>query len=239
MARLQRARERAASGLVLLEGRRLVAAALDAGIEIHSMYVTDPADTLAHGVAHASVVSDELLTRMASTRNPQGIVAAARWRPAEVVPAGLGRVLVLAGVSDPGNTGTLIRSGAAFGWDAVVLTAGSCDPTNPKAMRAGAGAAFSTTVVAGVDAGTLVSQLRAEGATVLAAATRGGMAVDRFADTGRIALWIGSEAHGLPPSVVTAVDAAVTVPIATGVESLNAAAAGAVLAYALGPRPRR
>lgn len=218
---------------MLLEGRRLVAAARDAGVEIHSMYVTDPADTLAHEVAHASVVSDELLEAMASTRSPQGIVAAARWRPATSLPAGLERILVLAGVSDPGNAGTLIRSGAAFGWDAVVLTAGSCDPTNPKAMRAGAGAAFSTTVVAGADANGLVAQLQDDGVTTLAAATRGGVPPEQFAATRRVALFVGSEAHGLAPALAEALDAAVTVPVAAGVESLNAAAAGAVLTYAL------
>ncbi|MBX7158923.1 MAG: RNA methyltransferase [Acidimicrobiia bacterium] len=234
--RLRRGRERAATGMVLLEGRRLVRAARDAGVELEALYVTDPADVLAHGVAHASVVPDDLLLTMATTQNPQGLVAVARWRPATTLPGGAARVLVLAGVSDPGNAGTLVRSAAAFGWDAVVLARGSCDPTNPKALRAGAGATFATTVVAGVDAGDVAGALGADGFTTIGAATRGGTAPEQVDVTGRIALFVGSEAHGLDPAVAELLSTEVTVPVAAGVDSLNAAAAGAVLTYALARR---
>lgn len=234
--RLRRGRERATKGLVLLEGPRLVRAARDAGVELDAVYVTDPADVLAHGVSHASVVPGELLAEMATTQHPQGIVAVARWRPADSPPPGARRVLVLVGVSDPGNVGTLVRSAAAFGWDAVVLTRGSCDPTNPKALRAGAGATFATAVVAGADAAALAADLAAAGYTMLAAATRGGTSPETFTTADRLALFVGSEAHGLDPDLVAVLDAAVTVPTAAGVESLNAAAAGAVLAYVLAPR---
>lgn len=216
-----------------------MAAARDAGVEIHSLYVTDPADPLAHGVAHASVAPEEIIALMATTRSPQGLVAAARWRPAVAVPGGLQRVLVLAGVSDPGNAGTLVRSAAAFGWDAVAFTAGSCDPTNPKAMRAGAGASFATTVVAGVDPYELAAALREEGFTTLAAATRGASPPEPYAGAERVALFVGSEAHGLDPELADCLDAGVTLPVAAGVESLNVAAAGAVLAYALKRQEQR
>lgn len=234
--RLRRAKDRAAQGLVLLEGRRLVGAARDGGVELDAVYVTDPTDVLAHGVAHASVVPDELLAQMATTLNPQGIVAVARWRPVGEVPATARRVLVLAGVADPGNVGTLIRSAAAFAWDAVVLTRGSCDPTNPKAMRAGAGSTFAIAVVAGIDATEVVAELRSRGFTSLAAATRGGQAPASVDLSLPIALVVGSEAHGLDPAVATALDGAVTVPMPGAVESLSAPAAGAVLTYALAGR---
>lgn len=235
VVRLRRAKERASQGLVLLEGPRLVRAARDSGVELDAIYVTDPADVLAHGVAHASVVSGELLAEMATTQHPQGIIAVARWRPAASLPDDARRVLVLAGVSDPGNVGTLTRSAAAFGWDGVVLTRGSCDPTNPKALRAGAGATFVTTVVSGADAATVAAELSAAGFTTVAAATRGGTGPEAFRPAEHLALFVGSEAHGLDPDIVYSLDAAVTLPTAAGVESLNAAAAGAVLAYALAP----
>lgn len=231
--RLHRAKERAAQGMAVLEGPRLVRAARDAGVELEAVYVTDPADVLAHGVAHASVVPGELLAQIATTQHPQGIVAVARWRAATTVPDGARRVLVLAGVSDPGNAGALTRSAAAFRWDTVVFTRGSCDPTNPKALRAAAGATFATTVVAGVDPADLARQLGVAGFTMLAAATRGGVAPESVDRAAPIALFVGSEAHGLDPALVDVLDTEVTVPTSESVESLNAAAAGAVLTYVL------
>ncbi|MFN8103183.1 MAG: RNA methyltransferase [Acidimicrobiia bacterium] len=234
--RLRRGKERARQGMILLEGPRLVRAARDAGVELEAVYVTDPADVLAHGVAHAAVVPDELIAQMATTEHPQGVVAVARWRAGKAVPDGARRVLVLAGISDPGNAGTLVRSAAAFGWDAVVFTRGSCDPTNPKALRASAGAMFATTVVAGADPVGLAVELGGAGFVGLAASTRGGVPPDAVDRSAPIAVFVGSEAHGLDRDLVDVLAAEVTVPTPGAVESLNAAAAGAVLTYALAER---
>lgn len=170
---------------------------------------------------------------MATTTHPQGIVAVARWRPLETVPNDARRVLVLAGVADPGNVGTLVRSAAAAGWDAVVV-AGGCDPTNPKALRASAGGVFRIPVVRLRDAAGALAGLAAAGFTLWGAAARGGVAPTDVTRPERLALVIGGEAHGLPPGVADVCDLTVTIPLGGEVESLNAAAAGAVLLFSLG-----
>ena len=232
--RLHRADARAESGLVLLEGRRLVAAALDAAVPLDALFVTDSTETLAlaPGV-RATLVAPDLLASVATTAHPQGIVAVAAWTPLDALPATARRVLVLAGVADPGNSGTLVRSAAAAGWDAVVV-AGGCDPTNPKALRASAGATFRVPVVRARDAADVLAGLAAAGFTVVGAATRGGVGPGDVPRGGRLALVVGGEAHGLPPVAALACDTLVTVPLHRDVESLNAAAAGAVLLFALG-----
>lgn len=217
---------------MLVEGVRLVAAAAEAGIDFDTVFAVDPGVAVGCGADPSVVVvcDDRVLGHVAGTAHPQGVVAVARWRPRRDLPdtdAAAGGVLVLDGVADPGNTGTLIRTAAALGCTAVVTTKGSCDVTNPKALRASAGAVFRVAVHAGLAADAVLDWCRSVGVTGLAAVARGGDAPQR--PDGPWALWIGSEAHGLAPERVTAIGRTVTIPVAAGVESLNAAAAGAVL----------
>jgi len=214
-----------------------VASAIEAGVSLEALYVTDPTDTLAHGIRHVSLVDPDLLAEMATTQTPQGVVAVARWRPSPELPPDPLRVLVLCSISDPGNAGTLIRTAAGLGWDTVVTTRGSCDPTNPKVLRASAGAAFAVTVVAGAEAEGVLDSCRSVGLRTIAAATRGGVDPSGHIEAGGpLALWLGSEAHGMDAPFAAAMDMSVSIPVASGVESLNVAAAGAVLLWELRPR---
>jgi TrmH family RNA methyltransferase len=175
-------------------------------------------------------VEGEQLERALTTRTPQPIVAVAglvSWSPAEIVSgateSGL-PVVVLAGVSDPGNAGTVIRSAAAAGAAGVLFTPGSVDPTNPKCVRSSAGALFALRVGAVGD----LDVLRDLGLATIGAAA-GGSSPDEVELTGPIALVLGGEAGGLPEDML--VDVEVALPLEGGVESLNVAMAGTVLLY--------
>jgi len=161
-------------------------------------------------------------------------------------------IVVLAGVQDPGNVGTIVRTAAAFGASGLVTAAtgqsGTASPFSPKAMRASAGAALHLPIVSGVALGILLTQLKLKGVRTVASFVHEefSRAVTRDHQLGGeegtltpwevnwcegIALLVGNEGAGLPLEVVRAADARIHIPMATRVESLNAAAAAAVVLY--------
>jgi TrmH family RNA methyltransferase len=151
-----------------------------------------------------------------------------------VIPeaAGLpgGDLLVAWGVADPGNVGTLIRCAAAFGLG-FAAGPGTADPWSPKVLRSGAGGHFR----AGAARVGGLEPLRAGDRRLVASVARGGSAPSAL-PRGPVAVLVGDEARGLPPEVVAACEAAVTIPMPGGTESLNAAVAGAILAYEVSRR---
>lgn len=233
-----RRRVRDAERAFVVDGPTLLAEAVDAGMVVTDVFVD--ADRLDERVAavldgaeiagaDVFAVSGEALRRVTDPVHPQAVAAIAR-RPE--VPAGvLGRadaVLGLIGVADPGNAGTLVRSAVAAGFDAVLTTPGTVELFGPKALRASAGALFRVDVIESDDP---IRALR--DATLTTVATTVDAAVDySTADlTGRRAVLIGNEAHGLDTSVASAADLAVRIPMAGPVESLNAAMAGTLLCF--------
>ncbi len=228
--RLHQARHRRQQGQVLVEGAKLAHAALEAGVELSDLFVTDPDEPLLSWSEAGALVSDAVLAKVATTQNPQGVVAVAEWAPLTEMPDTAQRILVLEGVSDPGNAGTLIRTAAGFGIDAVVLTAGSCDPANPKALRASAGAAFSIPVAV-TELATVLDQLAGRDVATIGATATGGEVPEPVGEPW--ALFVGSEAHGLAEETTERMQHLAEIPLSPAVESLNAAAAGAILLYAL------
>lgn len=230
--RLHRARGRDAAQATLLEGPHLVAAAVAAGVALGTVFVVadDAAgrDLAVRGRGDAVVVDEATLRRLGTTETPQSPVAVISVPPPAVSVGG--RVIVAWGVADPGNCGTLIRIAAAFGYG--FLAGPQCaEPWSPKVLRSAAGAHFALSVgrIAAVD------EARAGGRILVATVVRGGAAPGPLPDAA--AILVGNEAHGLPDDVVAAADRWVTIPTNGRVESLNAAVAGAIVAYlgATGP----
>jgi TrmH family RNA methyltransferase len=151
-------------------------------------------------------------------------------------------ILVLVGVQDPGNVGTILRTAAAFGASAAITAAsgqsGTASPFAPKALRASAGAALHLPVLAGHAAAAAIGQLRAASIFVLATSSRESDANSQPLLTPwqvnwcrPVALLIGNEGQGLPEEIERAADARIRISMSSSVESLNAAAAAAVLFY--------
>ncbi|HKU87437.1 MAG TPA: RNA methyltransferase [Casimicrobiaceae bacterium] len=139
--------------------------------------------------------------------------------------------LLLDGVQDPGNVGTMIRTAAAAGVDQVVLSPHCAFAWSPKALRAGQGAHFLTALVEDVDLAEWSARFRASGGRVVATVAADAPSVFDSDLSGRVAIAIGSEGQGLSELLLAAADQRVTIPMAPGSESLNAAAAAAVLLY--------
>ncbi|MFP3915246.1 MAG: TrmH family RNA methyltransferase [Actinomycetota bacterium] len=220
-ARLHRTRERKETGLTLLEGPHLLEEALSAGITPECVFVLegDP-----HRDWPGSLTVDErVMRRLAPTETPRGPIAVIRvpaWSP---LPAGR-HVLVLWGVSDPGNLGTIARSAAAFGLG-VAVGPDSTDPWSPKALRAGAGAHFRLPGLVRVE------KLDDLAGHHLAATVVSGGDDPAALGTGPWAFVLGPEAQGLDPDLVAACEVSVTIPMPGRVESLNLAVAASLLAY--------
>ncbi|MDQ8164346.1 MAG: RNA methyltransferase [Gemmatimonadota bacterium] len=241
---LQRRKARERNGLFVAEGVRAVEELARAGVPVRGVLVTPglPGDgrgaavvtvLAARGVPIATL-SDAEFESAAGTDNPQGILAIAEvpMTPlAGVDKAQLMRTLVLDGVQDPGNVGTLIRTAAALGVRTIVALPGTADLWNAKVVRGAVGGHFHLTVTTAT-LNELATALR--GANVpLWGADTGGRAVDDLPAPHAFALAVGNEGAGLSPAVRAAAAQLVSLPMTAGVESLNVAVAAGVLLYAL------
>jgi TrmH family RNA methyltransferase len=185
---------------------------------------------------------------LAATETPQGLAALVRPPAATLddLLRGVPLILILAGVQDPGNVGTLLRAAEAFGASGAATCAaagiGTADPFVPKALRASAGSALRIPVLRGMAVGVLLAQLRVAGVRIYAASpdapAEGGKTLAPWEANWRepAALLIGNEGAGLPVDLLRSVDAAVRIPLGSAaatspMDSLNAAIAGSVLLY--------
>lgn len=185
-------------------------------------------------------VSRPVMEAASGTATPQGVLAVARM-PAtrfEELPEGAALILVSAGVSDPGNAGTLLRSALAAGADAMVFLAGSVDPFGPKTVRASAGTVLRTPILSGVEWDVCRDALHRRGIRTVGSAARSGVPLDDADLGGRIALVVGNEAAGLPKGLLDDLDEIVSIPMPGPVESLNAAVAGSILLFEITRRAR-
>lgn len=238
--RLRRGRER--RGLALAEGVRLVEEALAAGLEIRGAIVGPALEATARGkslkaaLATAGVslqdAASDALRDLADTEHPQGIIAVIRpprWTLDHIALRGHDTILVLDGVQDPGNVGTLARTALGLGARGVVALPGTAELANPKVLRAGMGATFRLPCVA-ASLEEFVSWAAAQAVSIWTAAA-GGEPVRDTVRPDRLALVVGNEGAGVSPAVQAAASREVAIPLAEGAESLNVAAAAAILLY--------
>ncbi|MFO7261318.1 MAG: RNA methyltransferase [bacterium] len=240
---LKRRKYREGEGLFLAEGVRLVEAMLDAGVAPRLVVAsptledTERGRRLAERLAGLDVlrrVEDRVLAEFAATESPQGVLAVAeipRHDLGAIRVEGPATVLVLDGVQDPGNFGTLVRTADAFGAAFVAVLPGTVDPWNPKSVRAAAGAAFRIPIVQ-TDLDTLLEWLHRHGFALYGAAAEG-RPVDEVRPPQRAALAVGNEGAGLGAAVRAAAEELLAVPIRPEAESLNVAVAAAVLLFLL------
>jgi len=247
------------SGFVGVEGVRLVEEALRSACPIAAVLFSETGERhherLAPLIDRPEIAipilrtTDRLFEGVADTEHPQGVAALVKPRVASFddllrTPdsACSPLLVVLAGVQDPGNVGTILRTASAFGATGAVTAAsgqsGTASPFSPKALRASAGAALHLPVLAGMSLPILLTQLHVANVRTLASC------VHESADGGTpllapwdvdwcepVALLVGNEGAGLPEEVERSADARIRIPMSSGIESLNAAAAAAVLFY--------
>jgi TrmH family RNA methyltransferase len=226
----------------VVEGVKLLRAALDAGAPLESVFVdaaarSDPAvaGVVAEALGRGARVFDlapGVLERVADTVTPQPVLALVGMPEAtldELARATF--VVVCAEVRDPGNAGAVIRVADAAGADAVVCCEGTVDPFNPKTVRASAGSVLHLPVVVAGEAGDVLDELGRAGLVRVAAVARGGEPYTGVDLTARLALVLGNEASGVPARLDGRIDVRVTIPMSGGAESLNVSTAAAVLCF--------
>lgn len=224
-------------GFAVAESFHLLEEALRSDIAVHTVLA---AETVRHAVerhirslraVEMRVVADRLFHEIAGTSHSQGVLALVRlpvWK-LENVFRGHSLVVVLDGLQDPGNAGTIVRSAEAFGGTGVIFVSGTASPFNPKTLRASAGSLFRLPFVNGVDVELARTALRQRNLALYAGSPKAKTLASECDLAKPCALIIGSEAHGISEKLRYA---AKDVRIATtGVESLNAASAAAVILY--------
>ena len=239
---LQQRKARRRHPLAVAEGVRLVEEAVDAGLPLEGVIVSETLERTARGrtlrkrlgdtgVAMEEVAERDLLD-LADTDTPQGVLAVFEhpaWSTADLT-VGTGTVhLVLDGVQDPGNVGALLRTGFALGAGGAVLLPGSAHLTHPKVLRAAMGVTFRMPAVA-LDREAFVSWARQESITLWAGAA-GGVDVRAVSRPERLALIVGNEGAGVSAELQGLADAVVSVRTVTAVESLNVAVAAGIILH--------
>lgn len=221
--------------VIALESPHLVREALQAAeIDVLAVFVREDRTDLLAGVGEdieQVVLSHDVFASVAATEQSQGIAALMARPPARFLPRPGQLLLLLDRLQDPGNVGTLLRSAEAFGADAVLVTEGTADIWNGKALRASAGAALRVPVVRWTEA--LRRSLLQLHVKIMAAVAEeeGAVAVTEADLTGGCMLVVGNEGRGVSAELLALAEAKITLPMRGKTESLNAAVAGSVLLY--------
>ncbi|HWG49128.1 MAG TPA: RNA methyltransferase [Candidatus Acidoferrales bacterium] len=234
--------EPTSEGALAIEGVRMIEEAIRSGLRLHAVVFSDSG--LKHAVrilpqisAHtqALVLPDEAFASAVSTEKPQGIAALVKLKSAQledVIQHGRNDLLLvgIAGLQDPGNLGTIIRSAEAFAVHGVLLGENTVSHFNAKAARASAGSLFREPLVRVKMAETL-QLLKQSGVSVLATSSRKGTPLPEVNFSCPCMIVIGNEGAGVPAEILSAADGLITVPHSLRVESLNAGIATSIILY--------
>lgn len=231
-------RDRRKSGRCILEGVHLIdvyCARIGAPQTLvvldETLQRPDVANLVARVPASRTIVVSRKLFAELATLPADVAMLAVVATPKAVLPSPGDFCLLLDDVQDPGNVGTMIRTAAAAGVDEVLLSRQCAFAWSPKALRAGQGAHFLTNIVEAVELHEWLATFRSGGGRAFATVTGDAMPLYAADLRGRSAIVVGSEGSGVSRALLDVVDERITIPMAAGSESLNAAAAAAVVLF--------
>jgi TrmH family RNA methyltransferase len=233
--------ELTADGECAIEGVKLVEEALRSGLRLGGIFFRESAHALAEKLllqinarVETLLLPDSLFDSIVPSETPQGVAALVKLHPVSpdqlLERAGTGPFVVAAGIQDPGNLGTILRSAEAFGAAGVFLVEGTVSPYNPKVLRGSAGSIFRLPVVQ-ITSAELVPLLRKRTVRLVATSSHKGTPLREANWTLPLAIFIGSEAAGLPRDLLNQMDETLVIPQSTQVESLNAGVAASIVLY--------
>src|SRR5215467_1333081 len=228
-----------------IEGARIVEEAIRSGLRFKAVLFKQSAQNLAERLlpqigSHAEtlLLPDKIFDSTVPSETPQGVAALVRLRESKlqdlVERVHVGPIMIVVGLQDPGNLGTLLRSAEAFGSAGVVLGEGTVSPFNSKVIRASAGSIFRLPFVLAKAAGgtaDVLAKLRDQSIRLIATSSHKGTAIHEARLTRPLALFIGNEGAGLTRNLMAQVDELVAIPHSAQVESLNAGVAASILLY--------
>lgn len=228
-------------GYLAVEGVRIIEEAIRSGLRFQAVFFSDA------GSAHATrllpqigsqvetlLLPDDVFASAINTESPQGVAALVKLRPhkfEDLLESASDSLLVgVAGIQDPGNLGTIIRSAEAFGARAVLLGEKTVSHFNSKAVRGSAGSLFREPLIR-VKLGESIPLLKQNGVRVLATSSHKGKPLHEANFTGAAMIVVGNEGAGVPQEILSLADELVTIPHSPRVESLNAGIAASILLY--------
>jgi TrmH family RNA methyltransferase len=240
--------ERLDDGSCAIESLRIVEEAVRSGLRFRALFFRESSLSLANRLlpqigAHTEtlLLPDDVFDSAVATDTPQGVAALVKLKDftlEDVLRGPEPLVVVACGIQDPGNLGTMVRSAEAFGASGMLLAERTVSQFNPKSVRASAGSVFRLPV-ASVKLPEALPKLRALGMRLLGSSAHKGTPAGEADLSGPLALFIGSEGAGLTREFASQMDDTVAVPLAAGVDSLNAGVAAAVLLYEAARQRRR
>lgn len=228
-AALKDKKARKQQGMFLVEGRKMAVECQNSDFEVDRVFVAESyTGENPFPIEKTVLVSDDVFRFLSDEKTPQGILSRIKI-PTRRLTAPQGKCLLLDGVADPGNVGTIIRTANAAGYEEIYLTEECADPYSPKSVRASMSGVFFT---------RLYRASRTEILSVLAdtpilVADMGGKSVFSFSAPKRFALAIGNEANGISAAVQNAATHTVKIPMKATQESLNAAISAGIIMYVL------
>jgi TrmH family RNA methyltransferase len=242
------------SGDCAIEGLRILEEAIRSGLRLSAVFFRESAQDRAERLlpqlgaqVETLLLPDKLFDSLVPSESPQGVAALVRLKEfsledvMEKERLEVGPIVVLAGLQDPGNLGTILRSSEAFGSAGVVLGEGTVSPFNSKVIRASAGSVFRLPVIHGQSHAReksstakleeISDKLRAQGVRLIATSSHKGTPLDQADLKGATAIFFGNEGAGLPREVMSKMDEAIAIPHTAQVESLNAGVAASIVLY--------
>jgi TrmH family RNA methyltransferase len=224
-----------------IEGFRILEEAIRSGLKFRAVFFSSSAESRAERLlqqmaarVETILLPDQLFASIVPTDAPQGVAALVRCKTFTLddvlTKSAAGPLLAIAGVQDPGNLGTILRSAEAFEAGGVLLGEGTVSPFNSKAVRASAGSVFRLPLVR-VAFLEVLDQLRKRGLRLIATSSHKGTPLHEAKLNGPLAFFIGNEGAGLPRELQGKMDETVAIPHSSKVESLNAGVAASIVLY--------
>jgi len=228
-------------GFCAIEGMRILEEAIRSGLKFKAVFFRNSAENKAERLlpqlaAHVEtlLLPDKLFASAVPSETPQGVAALVRCKTFKLeeilAKSQSGPLVAVAGIQDPGNLGTILRSAEAFGAGGVLLGEGTVSSFNSKVIRASAGSAFRLPI-AQTKLAEALHQIRERGLRLIATSSHKGISLDKANLTGPLVIFIGNEGAGLPRELLTEMSETVVIPHSPSVESLNAGVAASIVLY--------
>ncbi len=233
--------ELTSDGYCAIEGFRILEEAIRSGLRFRAVFFSESAVPRAEKLlsqlgaqVETLLLADKLFSSAVPSDAPQGVAALARWKELSredvLAKSPAGPILVIAGVQDPGNLGTILRSAEAFGAGGVLLGEGTVSPYNPKVVRASAGSVFRVPL-ARTKLSESLGRMKDHGLRLVGTASHKGTPLDQAKMAGPLAIFVGSEGSGLPRDLIKEMNDVVAIPQVPQVESLNVGVAASIVLY--------
>jgi TrmH family RNA methyltransferase len=233
-------------GYCAVEGLHILEEAIRSGVKFRAVFFSSSAAARAErllpqigGDVETVVLPDKLFASAVASETPQGVAALVHWKEFSfdevLAKAQTGPLLAIAGIQDPGNLGTILRSAEAFETAGALVGEGTVSPFNPKVVRASAGSVFRLPVVRTKLAAAIV-RMREQGLRLVGTSSHKGTSLAEATLVGPLVVFIGSESAGLSRGLISEMDEVVVIPHSPKVESLNAGVAASIALYEVARR---